>query len=95
VLCPGLVDTKIYVSERNRPSRFSDAGPAPAGWSAEAAEQAFKLGLSPRVVGGLVLQAIRDKQFYIVTDPRYLEHVTHRAAQIVEGENPTMLPPPG
>ena len=37
---PGVVDTNIFDSERNRPTRFAHAGPPPDGWSKEAAGRA-------------------------------------------------------
>ncbi|MEV4061609.1 SDR family NAD(P)-dependent oxidoreductase [Nonomuraea dietziae] len=95
VLCPGLVDTNIFHSQRNRPARFPDAGPTPAGWSVDAARQAFKLGLSPRTVGERVLQAIREERFYVLTHPEWTEHVEHRMTQILNGDDPTQPPPPG
>jgi NAD(P)-dependent dehydrogenase (short-subunit alcohol dehydrogenase family) len=51
VRCPGVVDTNIFDSERNRPARFAHAGPRPNGWSKEAARESFKRGLDPRAVG--------------------------------------------
>ncbi|MFH8410890.1 SDR family NAD(P)-dependent oxidoreductase [Streptomyces sp. NPDC018019] len=96
VLCPGLVDTRIYLSGRNRPSRFPDVGPTPSGWSVDEARRAFKeYGVAPRVVGEQVLQAIREERFYVLTHPEYGEHIQHRTRQILAGENPTLLPPPG
>ncbi|MFF5208483.1 SDR family NAD(P)-dependent oxidoreductase [Streptosporangium sp. NPDC000396] len=94
VLCPGLVDTKIFTSQRNRSARFPDAGPFPSTWSVDVARQAFKLGLSPRIVGEHVLQAIREERFYIFTHPEYKEHIEHRMTQILNEDNPTMLPFP-
>ncbi len=94
VLCPGLVDTNIFDSQRNRPARFPDVGPYPSGWSVEAAREAFKLGLSPRAVGDRVVEAMREERFYVLTHPEWAEHVTHRSTQIVGGDSPTLLPPP-
>ncbi|GAA3079200.1 SDR family NAD(P)-dependent oxidoreductase [Streptomyces olivoverticillatus] len=94
VLSPGLVDTNIFHSQRNRPARFSDAGPRPGGWSEDAAREAFKRGLAPRTVGEAVLQAIREERFHILTHPEHTEHIQHRMTQIINGENPTMLPWP-
>ncbi|GAA0400755.1 short-chain dehydrogenase [Acrocarpospora corrugata] len=93
VLCPGLVDTNIFVSGRNRPARFADAGPVPSGWSTDAARQAFKLGRSPGAVGDQVLEAIREERFYILTHSEFAEHIEHRTTQILNGDNPTSLLP--
>ncbi|MGW1074863.1 SDR family NAD(P)-dependent oxidoreductase [Streptomyces sp. NPDC002537] len=92
VLCPGLVGTNIFHSERNRPARFPDAGPRPGDWSVDAAREAFALGLRPRAVGDLVVQAMREERFYVLTDSAYNGHIEHRTTQILNGENPTLLP---
>ncbi|GHG54020.1 SDR family NAD(P)-dependent oxidoreductase [Streptomyces griseocarneus] len=95
VLCPGLVDTNIFHSQRNRPARFPDAGPFPGGWSTEAARKAFKLGTSPRTIGERVIEAMREERFYVLTHPEWAEHIRHRTTQILSGDAPTLLPPPG
>ncbi|UNO41671.1 SDR family NAD(P)-dependent oxidoreductase [Streptomyces sp. MST-110588] len=93
VLCPGLVATDIYCSERNRPARFSDCGPRPGDWSVDTARQAFKRhGMNPRTVGERVVRAIHEERFYVLTHTEFAEHIEHRTAQILKGENPTMLP---
>ena len=95
VLCPGLVDTDIFHSERNRPAELSNTAWHPTEAVLAEAREGFKRGLSPRVVGEHTLQAIRDERFYVLTHPEWTKHVEHRAKQIVNGENPTTLPPPG
>jgi NAD(P)-dependent dehydrogenase (short-subunit alcohol dehydrogenase family) len=95
VLCPGLVDSDIFHSERNRPAELSNTAWHPTEAALAAAKDAFKRGMSPRVVGEHTLQAIRDERFYVLTHPEWTRHVEHRAKQVVNGENPTMLSPPG
>jgi hypothetical protein len=86
-------------SERNRPAELSDASPLPEGPLVEElsewfAEQLAK-GLSPRNVGDQVLSAIREERFYILTHPEWNPMIEHRMRAILDGQNPTMLPPPG
>jgi NAD(P)-dependent dehydrogenase (short-subunit alcohol dehydrogenase family) len=95
VLCPGLVDSDIFHSERNRPADLSNTAWHPTETALAAAREAFKRGMSPRVVAEHTLQAIRDERFYVLTHPEWTRHVEHRAKQIVNGENPTTLAPPG
>jgi NAD(P)-dependent dehydrogenase (short-subunit alcohol dehydrogenase family) len=95
VLCPGLVDSDIFHSERNRPDELSNTAWHPTEAALAAAREAFKRGLSPRVVAEHTIQAIRDERFYVLTHPEWTKHVEHRAKQIVNGENPTTLAPPG
>jgi NAD(P)-dependent dehydrogenase (short-subunit alcohol dehydrogenase family) len=88
VLCPGMVNTNIFNSERNRPNSLAHASPIPEYWSTEAAREVFKLGLSPRRVGEQVLQAIRDQRFYVLTHPDHTAEVEQRGQRISRGENP-------
>ena len=78
VLCPGVVNTNIFTSERNRPkdlpgtdfALLADADASPA-------EQAVRLeelrasALEPAVVGDMVLHAIREDEFYIFSHPEF------------------------
>ncbi|MFB8274048.1 SDR family NAD(P)-dependent oxidoreductase [Nocardia colli] len=94
VLCPGLVATNIFDSDRNRPTRYAETGPRPAGWDVEAARTAFALGTSARTIGEQVVQAIHEERFYVLTHPEWNGHIEHRMKQILNGDNPTQLPPP-
>jgi len=66
VLCPGWVNTKIADSGRNRPVHLqSDESVDGAG--SEMLRQFLEQGMSPDVVAGKVLEAIRAEQFWILT----------------------------
>ena len=66
VLCPGIVATNIGESGRNRPEEYGGAvKPSDKDGTAEMLAQ----GLDPDIVGDLVLEAVRENQFYIFTDP--------------------------
>src|SRR3970282_1025348 len=83
VLCPAVVNTRIGESERNRPDVLRDAGEtgAPAR-QMQAMEQAFRAllatGLPPEQVAGAVVDAIRDKRFYIITQEETKGRVSAR-----------------
>ncbi|GCD41084.1 hypothetical protein [Streptomyces paromomycinus] len=82
-------------SQRNRPARYSDAGPVPANRSAEAARKAFEdFGVPPRTIGDAVVRAVREERFHVLTHPECRNHVKHRAQRILDGQNPTLPPPP-
>lgn len=93
VLCPGWVQTRIADSERNRPPEY---GPNP---ELTEFEQAMKMvidglvsgGKTPAEVAGMVVDAIQEGRFYIVTHPEMLPAVESRAASIKAGTPP---PPP-
>src|SRR5262247_944311 len=99
VLCPGFVNTNIGDCARNRPRELSHTTPPVTGPVADAfrawfTEQLHR-GLDPRRVGDQVLQAIRDDRFYILTHPDWNGFIEHRMRTILDGENPSMVPPPG
>ena len=80
VLCPGLVNTNIFDSGRNRPEDLPGASLAPlvdpnAGDLSAQLEQMRHTALDPAVVGDMVLHAIRENEFYIFTHPE-LEAMT-------------------
>ena len=81
VLCPGGVNTNIYEAPRNRPGRF---GPQISKVAAEDIREGLKSGLDPRIVGNLVLEAIRENRLYIFTDPRFRKMVEKRYQRILE-----------
>jgi len=99
VLCPGFVDTNILKAERNRPADLSNASAQPTGpvfdVFREWFEEQVRNGMSPRRVGEIVLDAIREDRFYILPHPEWAPAIENRARQIVAGENPVPLPPPG
>ncbi len=71
VLCPGVVNTRLFAGERHRPAELRNeqpAGPRPSeamrqGWFARAAQS-----LQPAEVAEILLRAIRDGRFYVYTD---------------------------
>jgi len=99
VLCPGFVDTNILNSARNRPPELADTAAPMTGPIIDAFRQWFgdqvKQGLSPRRVGDQVLAAILDDRFYILTHPDWNPLIERRMQNILAGENPNPLPPPG
>jgi len=85
VLCPGYVRTRIASSARNRQDRYgehADDGFAGAG---TAVAHAVDEGLDPGVVGKRVVEAVRNGDLYIFTDPRFREIVEYRFAAIRAG----------
>ena len=79
VLCPGVVNTNIFNSERNRPeslpgdSKITLGGDLPENATAAEREELMRLirdgALDPAVVGDMVLHAIRENELYIFTHP--------------------------
>ena len=71
VLCPGAVETHIFASAATRPERFGGPYARP---QQDAMRGATGRGLAPELVGQRVLQAIRQREFYVLT------HAGERAA---------------
>jgi len=95
VLCPGLIATRIYESGRNRPG---GPPPEPEPGSQEAAmremvRNVFAGGMPPSEVAGMVLDAIVQGRFYILTHEHFKQHVERRTASILSGEAPPLARP--
>jgi NAD(P)-dependent dehydrogenase (short-subunit alcohol dehydrogenase family) len=88
VLCPGYVRTRIADSARTRQDRYGGVRPA-SGDSFAAAGSAIAegvaSGIEPDIVGARVVEAVRDGNFYIFTDPRFRDVVEFRFAAIRAG----------
>ncbi len=97
VLCPGLINTAILDSERNRQAEY---GP-PTDLKAQRPElqmfsagfeAALKAGYEPEYVADMVFEAIRDDTFYIFpAQEGVLGSVKARMEDILNQRNPTMM----
>jgi NAD(P)-dependent dehydrogenase (short-subunit alcohol dehydrogenase family) len=92
VVCPGLIDTNIMRSSRNRPAELAEEG------KAGPMAQAFGQGLADRLTTGYppsevaeqVVRGIRNRRFYIVpAQPEVRQWAAVRAQDIIELRNPT------
>jgi NAD(P)-dependent dehydrogenase (short-subunit alcohol dehydrogenase family) len=72
VLCPGLVRTNLVKSERNRPTSLvnPESGKRVAKWSLPTTVPPVML--NPSVVADMTLAAIRNGDFWVLTDPSLL-----------------------
>ncbi|WP_323039002.1 SDR family NAD(P)-dependent oxidoreductase [Gemmobacter sp.] len=89
-LCPGVVSTGIGNSERNRPATLVPAGGVQG--DDPAAMEKYRgikaAGLMPEDVADMVVQAIRDRQFYLVTTTAFDRGVQERMDAILTRRNP-------
>jgi len=93
VLCPGLVNTQIMTSERNRPAALQNEPvqepPSPEDeMRYQAWEQAIQGGMPPQQVADCVFQAIRDEKFYILTHPEHKPMTQLRMEDILQERDP-------
>ena len=93
VVCPGLIDTNIMRSSRNRPESLAEEG------KAGPMAQAFGQSLSDRLAGGYppsevanqVVAGIREGRFYIVpAQPDVKSNIAIRVNDLLELRNPTL-----
>ena len=91
VLCPGLVRTRIYYSERNRPAAL-----LPMGGAAEERPDlltAAEAGIEPDAVAGMVRDAIADNRFYVLTTDTFDGVIRERTESILARANPVFSDP--
>ncbi len=83
VLCPGAIDTQIVHSKRNRPADSA------ADHQSSAIEDAFEKnagalleqqGMAPSKVADMVVDAIRNNDFWIITHPEWKGVMKQRVA---------------
>ena len=92
VLCPGVVNTNIFDSGRNRPAELqSETDTATLGLMDDEDDDeenqlrvaaARATALEPDVVGEMVLHGIQENEAYIFTHPQYLADVNDRQHEI-------------
>ncbi|MGH9049193.1 MAG: SDR family NAD(P)-dependent oxidoreductase, partial [Acidimicrobiia bacterium] len=90
VLVPGLVDTKIASSERNRPDEPPSEAQAPdAHFVAQALRDLTATGgIHPDEVAEMVFAAVRSGQFYVTTMDSAIDLLRQRSAAVLGRELP-------
>ena len=83
LLCPGVVSTRIYESERSRPAALATAGTN---------DKEGPPDQSPiqdvATVAEMTFNAVRDNQFYLLTTDHFDGHIRERFAAMLERRNP-------
>ena len=97
VLCPAWVKTQLMDGDRNRPRALQNIADrqetAPqATMMNEAFRQLVASGTDPEGVSDMVVDAIRDERFYILTHPDWKEQVRVRMEDILEDRIPSVEP---
>ena len=93
VVCPGLINTNITRSSRNRPEELAEEGkigPMAQTFGQGLADR-LDTGYPPSEVAEQVVQGIRDGRFYIVpAQPEVKSNIAVRAHDLIELRNPTL-----
>jgi len=75
MVCPGLVKSKIYESDRIRPAKLStDVTPADEEFM-RILPGLHEAGMEPDEIGEKVLSAIRENRFYVFTHPDHRDEL--------------------
>ncbi len=96
VLCPGMVATRIVTAERNRPVHLQDAAVDSERETRRLAMQERFLadGMPPELVAQMVVNAIEEGRFYVLTHPDQIRHqVEQRMRAILDGSQPAAAEP--
>jgi NAD(P)-dependent dehydrogenase (short-subunit alcohol dehydrogenase family) len=83
VLCPGPVRTNIGELAKNRPPQFGVGDAYREAEEAGATRVAFPSMLEPADVGALVLNAVRNNDFYIITHGEWRSQAAARHAAVL------------
>jgi NAD(P)-dependent dehydrogenase (short-subunit alcohol dehydrogenase family) len=90
-LCPGVVKTGIGSSERNRPAALKPESETTSEIAAmqQASDAVTIRGLDPGAVADMVVKAIRERQFYLVTTNAFDRAIRDRMDDMLSRRNPT------
>ncbi len=93
VLCPGPVDTDVAQSERNRPASLPEHQGSELEerfWTNLTAELAR--GMDPAEVGDLVLDAVVNERFWILTHPTEFIPLVQRRLDAIKADHAHRMP---
>jgi NAD(P)-dependent dehydrogenase (short-subunit alcohol dehydrogenase family) len=83
VLCPGPVRTNIHQVSENRPPQFGVGEAYRQAEDAGATKVSFPSMMEPSEVGGLVLKAVRNDEFYVITHGEWRPMAAARHAALL------------
>jgi NAD(P)-dependent dehydrogenase (short-subunit alcohol dehydrogenase family) len=95
VLCPGVVNTRLFAGERNRPADLRDpqvTSPATSARPSDAMREAWfaraARSSAPADVADLLVEAIREERFYVFTDHEWDDRIKAFCDGLLNGSNP-------
>jgi NAD(P)-dependent dehydrogenase (short-subunit alcohol dehydrogenase family) len=85
VLCPGFVQTRIFESHRNKPSRYGaqESVQVGVGDTREQAAALVQAGIPVAPVANRVVEAVKDNDLYVFTHPEFRVAVEARFNNIL------------
>jgi NAD(P)-dependent dehydrogenase (short-subunit alcohol dehydrogenase family) len=88
-LCPGAVRTRINRSERVRPVGLSFSRSPDDPETRERIDAAIGRGLDPAEVAGMVVDAVREERFLLLTHPEYEKSLRMQTETLLSGGLPS------
>lgn len=83
LVCPGLVNSNINLSEEIRPESRADTGYKPDQEWIDRLAVVQKMGMEPLEIGQKILRGIMNDDLYILTHPDHKEEVARDFAEIM------------
>ena len=87
-VCPGLVDTEIARSRRNRPAALATEQHEGGAFVDQALADGTAGSMSPDAVADLVVAAVREEKFLVPTRGSFAQQLTDRAEDLVARRAP-------
>ena len=93
-LCPGIIATRLFQGSRNRPPELRNAqhtsGAAQGEEHRRMMHERLQQGMPPSEVAGILVGAIREGRFYVLTDHEWDDRIRSRMQDILEWRNPEL-----
>jgi NAD(P)-dependent dehydrogenase (short-subunit alcohol dehydrogenase family) len=90
VLCPGIVNTNIVDSDRHRPERLRTEFTDDQKFVTDYLGKVVAEGIAPAEVAAMVLAAIRNEEFLILTHDAYRQALMERVEALVSRRLPDL-----
>ncbi len=90
VLCPGMIDTNIASSDRLRPESLVTELTEDQQFVSRYLSEAVASGMAPSEVAGMVVDAIREERFLVLTHRAYGPQLVARAEALAAGRLPDL-----
>ena len=93
-LCPGIIATRIFQGSRNRPPELRNdkepSGSAQGDEHRRMMHERLQQGMQPSEVADILVRAIREGRFYVLTDHEWDDRIKARMQDILEWRNPEL-----
>ena len=93
-LCPGIIATRIFQGSRNRPPELRNekptSGVAQGDEHRQMMHERLQQGMQPAEVADILVRAIREGCFYVLTDHEWDDRIKARMQDILEWRNPEL-----